>query len=68
MERIGVSANNQMQFEYSNNNVSLGAEGVTVYLQRPGTNMFEKFFTQYCPQRRSKMGESYMPTQKWCCG
>ena len=33
-----------MQFEYFNKNVSLGAEGVSVYLQRPGSNVFETIF------------------------
>ena len=41
MERMGISANNQMQFECFNKNVLLGAEGVSVYLQRPGSNELE---------------------------
>ena len=44
MERMGVNANNQMQFEYFNKDVSLGSEGVIVYLHQPGTNIFETIF------------------------
>ena len=44
MERMGINAKDQMQSEYFNKNVSLGAEGVTVFLQMPGSNVFDTFF------------------------
>lgn len=44
MEKMSVSADNQMQFEYFNKHVSLGAEGITVCLKRPGEVAYETIF------------------------
>ena len=44
MERMSIDANNQMQFQYFNKDVSLGAEGISVYLLRPGSNKFETIY------------------------
>ena len=44
MERMGLDANNQMQFEYFNKSVSLGSEGITVYIRWPGRDEFETVY------------------------
>ena len=44
MERMGLDANNQMQFEYFNKSVSLGSEGITVYIRWPGKTNFETVY------------------------
>ena len=36
MENMGISANNEMQFQYFMKLISLGGEGISVFLLRPG--------------------------------
>ena len=41
MEKMGIAANNEMQFQYFNKSISLGGEGITVYLLQPGHDKYE---------------------------
>jgi hypothetical protein len=41
MEKMGIAANNEMQFQYFNKSISLGGEGITVYLLQPGRDKYE---------------------------
>jgi hypothetical protein len=41
MEKMGISANNEMQFQYFMKSISLGGEGISVYLRRPGKDKYE---------------------------
>ena len=68
MERMGISANNQMQFEYFNKNVSLGAEGVSVYLQRPGSNVFETILYSILSTEKKQDGRIVYPCPSACTG
>ena len=54
-----------MQFEYLNKSVSLGAKGVTVYLQRPGSNVFETIFYSILSTEKNQDGRIvYANTEK----
>ena len=65
MERMGISANNQMQCEYFNKNVSLGAESVSVYMQRPGSNVFETILYSILSTEKKQDGRIvYANTEK----
>ena len=41
MEKMGISANNEMQFQYFMKSISLGGEGISVFLRRPGEDKYE---------------------------
>ena len=56
MERMGLDANNQMQFEYFNKSVSLGSEGITVYIRWPGKNSFETVYYPVLSTQSSQDG------------
>ena len=53
---FSVTANKQMQFEYFNKEVSLGIEGVTVYLLPPGTSEYETRFYSILSIKKTQYG------------
>ena len=38
---MGITANNEMQFQYFSKSISLGGEGISVFLLRPGQDKYE---------------------------
>ena len=55
-EKFSVLANKQMQFEYFYKEVSLGMEGVTVYLLPPGASEYETRFYSILSTEKTQDG------------
>jgi hypothetical protein len=64
MEKMGIDANNEMQFQYFMKSVSLGGEGITVYLKRPGQDQYETRLYTVLSTEKNKMVEPCTPTPK----
>ena len=57
MEKMGISANNEMQFQYFMKSISLGGEGISVYLRRPGKDMYEtRLYTVLSTEKKQDGG------------
>ena len=40
-ENMGISTNNDMQFQYFKKSISLGGEGISIYLRQSGKDRYE---------------------------
>ena len=64
VEKMGTSANNEMQFQYFSKSISLGGEGISVHLRRPGEEGFEtRLYTVLSTQKKQDGRVVYCNTE-----